>query len=107
MDKRSPFGMIDQFLHPLRFDADCETLTPLGVEPQTLLELGLVVVDEFGDVMFEHDDEIIGGLREELPLEQPEARQPKQSIPDVLPPVLHAVPEPDIAMQLRQCQGIW
>jgi hypothetical protein len=37
MEKRSPFGMIDQFLLTIGFDAGCETLTILGVEPQTLL----------------------------------------------------------------------
>ena len=40
MDRRSPFGMIDQFLLTIGFDADCETLTLIGVEPHTLLDLG-------------------------------------------------------------------
>ena len=92
MDRRSPFGMIDQFLLTIGFDADCETLT--RVEPQTLLDFGLVVVNESGDVMFEHDDEMIGGLRDELPVEQPKAEQPKKSVPDVLPPLPDEVPHP-------------
>ena len=60
MDRRSPFGMIDQFLLTTSFDADCETLTLIGVEPHTLLVLGLVAVNEAGDVMFDHNDEMIG-----------------------------------------------
>jgi hypothetical protein len=43
MDKRYPFGMIDQFLITIGFDVDCETLTFLGVAPHSLLDLGLVV----------------------------------------------------------------
>ena len=31
-----PFGMIDQFLLTIGFEDECETLTPLGVEPQSL-----------------------------------------------------------------------
>ena len=56
MDKRYPFGMIDQFLITVGFDADCEALTFLGVEPHLLLDLGLVGVDEAGDEIFGHDD---------------------------------------------------
>jgi hypothetical protein len=44
--------MIDQFLLTVGFEDECECLTLLGVEPQTLLELGLVAVDEGGDVIF-------------------------------------------------------
>eukprot|EP00435_Cladocopium_sp_Y103_P027217 s1403_g6.t1 len=100
MDKRSPFGMIDQFLLTIGFDSDCESLTMLGVEPHTLLDLGLVVVNESGDVVFEHDDDMIGGLRDELPEERPsekaEASQPKPQrfVPDVLPPLPEDVPQP-------------
>ena len=89
MDRRSPFGMIDQFLLTIGFDADCETLTLIGVEPHTLLDLGLVAVNEAGDVMFGHDDETIGGLREELP-----AEQPRKPVPEVLPPRPEDIPVP-------------
>ena len=64
--------MIDQFLITVGFDADCEALTFLGVEPHSLLDLGLVVVDDAGDVVFGHDDTTVGGLREELPAEEPQ-----------------------------------
>ena len=53
---------------------NARSLTLLGVEPHTLLDLGLVVVNESGDVVFGHDDDMIGGLREELPAEKPKAR---------------------------------
>ena len=43
----------------------CESLTLLGVEPQTLLDLGLVVVDESGDVVFGQEEVEVTGLREE------------------------------------------
>ena len=88
-DRRSPFGMIDQFLLTIGYDADCETLTLIGVEPHTLLDLGLVAVNEAGDVMFDHDDEMIGGLREELP-----AEQPRKPVPEVLPPMPEDIPVP-------------
>eukprot|EP00435_Cladocopium_sp_Y103_P051799 s2915_g16.t1 len=60
--------MIDQFLLTIGFEDECESLTLLGVEPQTLLELGLVVGDEAGDVVFGQDDDEFGvsGLRDEL-----------------------------------------
>ena len=89
MDRRSPFGMIDQFLLTIGFEADCETLTLIGVEPHTLLDLGLVAVNEAGDVMFDHDDEMIGGLREELPVEQP-----RKPVSEVLPPMPEDIPVP-------------
>ena len=85
--------MIDQFLLTVGFDADCEALTILGVEPQTLLDLGLVVVNESGDVMFGHDDEMIGGLRDELPVEEPKPFQPAKAVPEVLPPLPDSVPQ--------------
>ena len=50
MDKKHPFGMTDRFLITVGFDTDCEAFTFLGVEPHALLDLGLVVVDESGDV---------------------------------------------------------
>ena len=46
-DLRNPFGMI--------------------VETQTLLDLGLVVVDEAGDVIFRQDEFEVSGLRDEMP----------------------------------------
>ena len=57
--------MIDQFLLTVGFEDECECLTLLGVEPQTLLELGLVAVDEGGDVIFDQEDLAVSGLREE------------------------------------------
>ena len=67
-----------------------------------LLDLGLVVVNEFGDVILEHDDEMIGGLRDELPAEQFKPEQPKQSI---LPTIFHNRPrELKLVRPLRQCQ---
>lgn len=89
MDKRFPFGMIDQFLLTVGFDADCEALTLVGVEPHTLLDLGLVVVNEAGDVVFNQDDDMIRGLREELP-----AEPPRKPAPEVLPPMPKDIPEP-------------
>lgn len=101
MERRSPFGMTDPFLLTMGFDAGCETLTILGVEPQTLLDLGLVVVNESGDVILEHDD-MIDGLRDELPAEQFKPEQPKQSI---LPTIFHNRPrELKLVRPLRQCQ---
>eukprot|EP00435_Cladocopium_sp_Y103_P067737 s576_g30.t1 len=96
MEKRSPSGMIDQFLPTIGFDfeADCETLTLLEMEPHTLLDLGLVVVNESGDVMFERDDNMIGGLREEPPMEQPKVERSKRFVPDVLPPMPDEIPQP-------------
>ena len=79
IDNRYPFGTIDQFLITVGFDADCEAHTSLGVEPHTLLDLGLVVVDESGNVIFQHDDATVGGLQEELPAEEPK----KVSVPDM------------------------
>ena len=89
MDKLSPFAMIDQILLTIGLESDRETLTMLGVEPPTLLDLGLVVVNKSGDVACGHDDEMIGGIRDELP---PEPRKP---VPAVLPSALpEDVPEP-------------
>ena len=45
-DIRQPFGMFDQFLITVGFECECESLTLLGVQPQTLLELGLVMTDD-------------------------------------------------------------
>ena len=102
MDKRYPFGMIDQFLITVDFDADCEALASLGVEPRTLLVA--VVVDESGDVIFQHDDATVGGLREELPAEEPK----KVSVPDVFPPIegesQPPVPEIEAESQLKRFQ---
>lgn len=75
MDKRRCFGMIGQFLLSFGFEADCAALTLLGVEPHTLLDLGLVVVNESGDVVFDHDDAMVGGLRDEMPDEKLDKRQ--------------------------------
>ena len=80
MDKRRCFGMIGQFLLSFGFEADCAALTLLGVEPHTLLDLGLVVVNESGDVVFDHDDAMVGGLRDEMPDEKLEPQPP---IPEV------------------------
>ena len=93
MDRRAPFGMIDQFLLTVGFDADCEVLTILGVESQTLLDLGLVVVNESGDVVFGQDDEMVGGLRDELPAEEPKPFQPAKAVSEVLPPLPDSVPQ--------------
>ena len=72
MDKKYPFGMTDRFLITLGFDTACKTLTFLGVEPRTLLDLGfVVVVDESGDVAFDHDDSRVGRLGEEPAVEKP------------------------------------
>ena len=84
-DMRNPFGMIDQFLLTIGFEDECESLTLLGVEPQTLLDLGLVVVDESGDVVFGQEEFGVTGLREEPPAAAAEASGSSQ-IPAVLPP---------------------
>ena len=42
MRKRDPFGMIDRFLLTVGFDAECETLTFLGVQPHTLQDWDLL-----------------------------------------------------------------
>ena len=39
---REPFGMIDQFLLKICFEDECESLTVLGVEMQTLLGFSFV-----------------------------------------------------------------
>ena len=70
-DMRHPFGMIDQFLLTIGFEDECETLTLLGVEPQSLLDLGLVVVDESGDVVFGQEEFGVTGLRDEIPESKP------------------------------------
>ena len=82
-DMRNPFGMIDQFLLTIGFEDECESLTLLGVEPQTLLDLGLVVVDESGDVVFGQEEFEVTGLREEPPAA---ATSGNSQIPAVLPP---------------------
>ena len=81
-DMRNPFGMIDQFLLTIGFEDECETLTLLGVEPQSLLDLGLVVVDESGDVVFGQEEFGVTGLRDEIP----ESKPSSSSNPMVLPP---------------------
>eukprot|EP00435_Cladocopium_sp_Y103_P016755 s3453_g4.t1 len=72
-DLRNPSGMIDLFLLTIGFEDECESLTLLGVEPQTLLDLGLVVVDEVG-------------LRDELPVAAA-AESSGSQVPSVLPPL--------------------
>ena len=72
-DMRNPFGMIDQFLLTIKFEDECESLTLLGVEPQTLLDLGLVGQEEFE----------VTGLREEPPAAEASGNS---QIPAVLPP---------------------
>ena len=85
MDGRAPFGMTALFLLTVSFDADSETLTGHGVEPQTLLALGLVVVNKAGDVMLRHNDDMIGGLRDELPVEDSTPFQPGKAMLGNLP----------------------
>ena len=66
MRKRDPFGMIDRFLLTVGFDAECETLTFLGVQPHTLQDLGLVAVDDdSGEVLDDADARLVP--REEAP----------------------------------------
>ena len=84
-DLRHPFGMIDQFLLTIGFEDECETLTMPGVETQTLLDLGLVVVDEAGDVIFGQDEFEVAGLRDEMPAAAYEPSRGSQ-VPAVLPP---------------------
>jgi len=48
-----------------------------------------LAVNEAGDVMFDHDDEMIGGLRDELPVEQP-----RKPVSEVLPPMPEDIPVP-------------
>ena len=40
-------------------------------------------MDDAGDVVFGHDDTTVGGLREELPAEEPKM----SNAPEVIPPV--------------------
>ena len=75
--------MIDQFLLTVGFEDECECLTLLGVEPQTLLELGLVAVDEGGDVIFDQEDLAVSGLREE---HAPSSAAASSQAPAVYPP---------------------
>ena len=82
-DMRQPYGMIDQFLLTIGFEDECECLTLLGVEPQTLLELGLVAVDEGGDVIFDQEDLAVSGLREE---HVPSSAAASSQAPAVYPP---------------------
>ena len=84
-DMRNPYGMIDQFLLTIGFEDECESLTLLGVETQTLLDLGLVVVDEAGDVVFGQDEFEVSGLRDELPATTAQSSSGSQ-VPAVLPP---------------------
>eukprot|EP00435_Cladocopium_sp_Y103_P036519 s730_g9.t1 len=72
-DTRQPFGMIDQFLLTIGFEDECESLTLLG----------LVAVDEGGDVVFGQEDIAVSGLREELPSSSAAAGS---QVPAVLPP---------------------
>ena len=83
---RNPFGMIDQFLLTIGFEDECESLTLLGVEPQTLLDLGLVVVDESCDVVFGQEEFEVTGLRGEPHAAPAAAVSSGSQIPAVLPP---------------------
>ena len=84
-DLRNPFGMIDQFLLTIGFEDECETLMILVVETQSLLDLGLVVVDEAGDVIFGQEEFEVSGLRDEVPATANEPSSGSQ-VPAVLPP---------------------
>ena len=57
----------------------------LGVETQSLLDLGLVVVDEAGDVIFGQEEFEVSGLRDEMPATAYEPSRGSQ-VPAVLPP---------------------
>ena len=82
---REPFPMIDQFLLTSGFEDECESLTLLGVEDQTLLQLGLVAVGDEGDVIFgQEEDLVVTGLRDQQLSSSKEASSSK--VPDVLPP---------------------
>ena len=70
-DIRQPFGMFDQFLITVGFECECESLTLLGVQPQTLLELGLVMTDGGGDVLCDQEELQGTSLRRELPASNP------------------------------------
>jgi hypothetical protein len=70
-DIRQPFGMFDQFLITVGFECECESLTLLGVQPQTLLELGLVMTDGGGDVLCDQEELQGTSLRRELPASKP------------------------------------
>ena len=59
--------------------------TLLGVETQSLLDLGLVVVDEAGDVIFGQEEFEVSGLRDEMPATAYEPSRGSQ-VPAVLPP---------------------
>ena len=77
--------MIDQFLLTIGFEDECESLMLLGVEDQTVLQLGLVAVGDEGDVVFgQEQDFVVTGLRDEQPSSSKKASSSK--VPDVLPP---------------------
>ena len=80
---REPFGMIDRFLLTIGFEDECEALTILGVEQQTLLQLGFVAVGDEGDVMSDQKL-LVTGLRAERPFSPKAAAMSK--VHDVLPP---------------------
>ena len=85
MRKPDPFGMIDRFLLlTVGFDAECETLTFLGVQQHTLQEVGLTVVDESGDVVEDDDPRI-----------EPRAAVPQPENAADLPQA-ELVPQPDV-----------
>ena len=48
--------MIDQFLITIGFEDECEPLTLLAVQPQTLLELGLVMTDVVEMLFFDQKE---------------------------------------------------
>ena len=82
MRKPDPFGMINQFLLTVGFDAECETLTFLGVQEHTLSDLGLVAVDDEGHAM-EDEDARLEPRPEAEPAEIPvPAAQPPAEDPD-------------------------
>lgn len=58
-------------------------MTLLGFEPQTLLDFGLVAVGDEGDVVFNQEDLVVTGLRDEQPSSGAAA---SSKVPDVLPP---------------------
>ena len=70
-DVRQPFGMFDQFLITVGFEDECVSLTLLGVQPQRLLELGLVMTDDGGDVLCDQEELQGTSLRHELPASKP------------------------------------
>ena len=81
-EMRNSCWMIEKLFLTIGFEDERESLTLLGVEPQTLLDLGLVVVDESGDVVFGREEVEVTGLREEPPAAAASSGPP---VPAVLP----------------------